>query len=152
MPLSNSSTMSRSFGTSHFAASNGRIHDVIEAWVWPPALFPMGNELAVSKEIYWGLDGKTNGSECKLEIELTYPQLRREFPDYRRQVKLVWYPVHSSHSNGRDDRAAHAASALSLMHSFAQLQSIRSSAASPMEDDIRASNLDIIVVQETIHN
>jgi len=90
-----------------FAASNGRIHYVVEVWVWPPALFPMGNEFAVTKKIYWGLDDETNGSEREVEIELTYPQLRRELPDYGGQVKRVGYPVHSSHSNGRDDRAAH---------------------------------------------
>ena len=77
-----------------FAASDLHIHDVVEAGVWPPALFPMGYELAVTKKIHRRLDGETNGSERELKIELTYPQLRRELPDYGRQVKLVGYPVH----------------------------------------------------------
>ena len=61
----------------------------------------MGNQLAVTKEIHRGLDGETNGSERELEIELTYPHLRRELPDYGRQVKLVRYPVHYGKMDGR---------------------------------------------------
>jgi hypothetical protein len=71
------------------------VHDIKEAWLRPPAFFPMRDEPAVTKEIYRGLDRESDGTERELEIELTYPQLRGERPDDRGKVKLFGYPVHS---------------------------------------------------------
>src|SRR6266481_2334764 len=88
----------------HFAASDLNIHNVVERRVWPPAFFPMGNELAVAKEIHRGLDGKTDGAERELEIELTYSYLRRELPHDGREVKLLGYPVHSRHAERMADQ------------------------------------------------
>jgi hypothetical protein len=82
-----------------FTASDFRIHDVVETGVWPLALFPMGHQLAVTKEIHEGLDGETDGAERELKIELADPKLCRELPDNWRQVKLMGYPVHVRQSN-----------------------------------------------------
>src|SRR5688572_6428749 len=84
-----------------FPACDLHIHHIEEAWFWPPAFFPVGDELAVTKEIHRRLDGEADGAERELEIELTDPQLRRELPDYGRQVKFVGYPVHSCQSDVR---------------------------------------------------
>src|ERR1700730_1647510 len=86
-----------------FIATDFRVHDVVETGVWPLTLFPMGHQLAVTKEIHRGLDGETHGAERELKIELTDPKLCRELPDNRGQVKLVGYPVHVRQSNARGE-------------------------------------------------
>lgn len=83
-----------------FATADFRIHDVVETRVWPLALFPMGHQFAVTKEVYGRLDGEIDGAESELEVELPDPHLCRELPDNGGQVKLFGYPVHVLQSNG----------------------------------------------------
>ena len=99
MPLSNSNTISRV--VLGFAATECRVHDVVETGVWPSAWFPMSHEFAVTKEIHRRLDGETEGTERELEIELADPHLCGELPDHGGQVKVVGYSVHSRQSSAK---------------------------------------------------
>jgi hypothetical protein len=82
-----------------FAASDFRIHDVVETRVRPLALFPMGNQLAAAKDINRRLDSETDRAERELEIELPDSNLRCELANNAGQVKLFGYPVHARESN-----------------------------------------------------
>ena len=65
----------------YFATSDFRIHNLVEAGVWPLALFPMRHQFAVTKEIYGRLDSEVDRAECELEVELSDPHLSCELPD-----------------------------------------------------------------------
>ncbi|MBU1413698.1 hypothetical protein KKD52_09215 [Myxococcota bacterium] len=75
------------------------IHDVVETGLRPFAFLPMGNLLAVTEQVHWGLDGETDVSKGELKIKLSNPQLCRELTDDRREVKVFGYPVHTLQSN-----------------------------------------------------
>ena len=62
-----------------FAASDFRIHDVVETRVRPLALFPIGNPLAVAKDTNRRPDSETDGAERELEIELEQPLAQLRF-------------------------------------------------------------------------
>jgi hypothetical protein len=61
----------------------------------------MANQLAVTKQINWRLDGEVDGAKGELEVGLPDPQLSRKLSDNAGQVKVVGYPVHVRQSNGR---------------------------------------------------
>lgn len=77
------------------AALDLHVHNVEEARLRPFAFFPMGNQLAVTKEIHWRLDIKVDRTKSELEIKLTHPYLGSELSDNRRQVKLLGKAIHS---------------------------------------------------------
>jgi hypothetical protein len=79
----------------NFATADFRIHNLVEAWVWPLALFPMGHQFTVTKEIHGRLDSEIDRAECELEVELSDPYLSCELPDNRGQIKIFGYPTGS---------------------------------------------------------
>jgi hypothetical protein len=77
-----------------FATCDFRIHDVVETGIGPLALFPMGHQFAVTKQVHGRLNGEVDRAERELDIELPDPHLCRELPDNRGQVKLFRDSVH----------------------------------------------------------
>ena len=82
-----------------FASSDFRIHDVVETEFWPFAFLPMGNQFAITKQVHWRLDGKTDIAKRELKVELSNPHLGRELTDDNREVEFFGYSIHFSQSN-----------------------------------------------------
>lgn len=77
-----------------FAASDPRIHNVIESGIRPPPFLPMGYEISITEEIHRRLNGEIDGTERKLDIELTDAHLCCHLANDRGQVEVVRYSVH----------------------------------------------------------
>jgi hypothetical protein len=89
------------------AAPDLRIHDLVEAGVRPPALFPTTHQIAITKECDRRLDRKIDRAEGELKIELADPHLGRELSNDRPQVEVIRNTVHFGQYNAAEGERRH---------------------------------------------